>query len=117
MNISGVELLRTDIVYGPTWYGICIWVVLALVTFTLIGRGDRLPRYWHIFLILLSFIVLNWMVMLTHIETRPTFFNIPCKDQYTIRITDDKVWKEIAPDYHIVSKPYEMEEIYVLERY
>lgn len=115
MNIQGVSVLSQQIIFSPMWYGIiagiamfCFSCFFGILWFKRCERWIG-PVCW------IFFILSDICFVLTFFASRKTILNHPSKIEYTIEITDDKVWKELGLNYTIKEKPYEIKEIYIIE--
>lgn len=110
-----MEILTSEIIYGPTWYGIAGWVVLVffLISFVFFLLEDGIE--WCGIAALITLVGFVFCLALTFNEEHQTFLNKPSKMIYTIEITDDLKWKEIATNFTVKEKPYPDREIYIIE--
>lgn len=114
MNIPGVEVLSTTLIYGPTVLSIILSILFTLLAMFSIwgGIGRILGDYWGligIVCILMVFVCTGF----GQAQTK-TVLNEHIKTEYVVEITDDMAWKEIGQNYTVVNKVYESKEIYVI---
>ena len=109
-----MTILAQEIIYKISPIGIIIVLSCAVIgiSFGLIGMELDKPKLFVTGVI--SFIML--LALAAYDSTsHPTLLNKPNKIRYTVEITDDSIWKEIATNYKIKEKPYEEREIYIIE--
>lgn len=109
-----MTILAQEIIYGLSPIGLII--VLSLSAISVIGAivGMELENRKLLFTAIISFLILI-VLGIYDSTSHPTLINKPNKIQYTVEITDDNIWKEIATNYKVKEKPYEEREIYIIE--
>lgn len=114
MNIPGVEVLSTTLIYGPTVLSIILCILFTLLAmFSIWGSiGRILGDYWE--LIGIVCILMIFICIGLGQAQRKTILNKQVKTEYVVEITDDAAWKEIGPNYTVINKVYESKEIYVI---
>ena len=116
MTIPGVNILEQQIIYGPTWYGISIFVIFTFLMIVFIGIFADTTEFKFGLISIISIIGFLISVGLTlGCDLNPTILNRPKKIDYTIEIIDENAWKEIGPNYTVLEKVYNNKEIYVIE--
>lgn len=109
-----MTILAQEIIYKISPVGIIIVLSCAIIgiLFGIVGLELDKPKLFVIGII--NFIML--FILAGYDSTsHSTLLNKPNKIRYTIEITDDNIWKEIATNYEIKEKPYQEREIYIIE--
>lgn len=114
MNIPGVEILSTTLIYEPTVLSIILSILFTLLAMFFIwgSIGRILGDYWGLIGIVCMLMIFV-CTGLGQAQTK-TILNKHAKTKYVVEITDDAAWKEIGPNYTVVNKVYESKEIYVI---
>ena len=109
-----MTILAQEIIYKISPIGIIIVLSCAAIgiSFGLIGMELDKPKLFVIGII--SFLILIALAIYDS-TSHPTLINKPNKIRYTVEITNDNIWKEIATNYKVKEKPYEEREIYIIE--
>ena len=110
-----MTILAQEIIYKISPIGIFIVLGCAIIgiSFNIVGIELDKPKLF-VTGVVISFIML-FVLAIYDSTSHPTLLNKPNKIRYTVEITDDSIWKEIATNYKIKEKPYEEREIYIIE--
>lgn len=109
-----MTILAQEIIYKISPVGLIIILSCATIGifFGLIGMELDKPKLFVIGII--SFFILIALAIYDSIS-HPTLINKPNKIQYTVEITNDNIWKEIATNFQIKEKLFNDKEIYIIE--
>ena len=109
-----MEILAQEIIYRLSPIGLII--ILSLSAIGILGGmvGMELEKTKLLFITAISFLILIALAIYDS-TSHPTLINKPNKIQYTVEITDDNIWKEIATNFQIKEKPFNDKEIYIIE--
>ena len=109
-----MTILAQEIIYKISPIGIVIVLSCAAIgiSFGIVGLELDKPK---LFVTGATSFVILIILAIYDSTSHSTLLNKPYKIQYTVEITDDSIWKEIATNYKIKEKPYEEREIYIIE--
>ena len=109
-----MTILAQEIIYKISSIGIIIVLSCAVIciSFGIVGMELDKPK---LFVAGIISCIMLFALAAYDSTSHSTLLNKPNKIRYTVEITDNSIWKEIATNYKIKEKPYEEREIYIIE--
>ena len=109
-----MTILTQEIIYNLSPIGLILIIGCAVAGILCICIGVELEKIKLLVIGVISYAIIIILAIYDS-TSHPTLINKPNEIRYTVEITDDTVWKEIATNYKVKEKPYEEREIYIIE--